>query len=201
LLSDYRSDGVSQAQNKPALQVLFKSNFKYSENHSFYVSTFFSNLEYLNDKGTEFDLALGTQFKQQDYTFDIGLLNNYAAHIDTLDNYFLEAYFGVSWANKSTYFIYADDEDSFFGGQNAKVIWDQYFALDPHLKLSYQLGYNNMLKAKTVDPDYFWVSTGISYTQHAYKLSLVFYKTDISKREDPADIAQSNIALIGSYSF
>jgi uncharacterized protein (TIGR02001 family) len=201
LLSDYRSDGVSQTQNKPAVQLYFKSNFERSDSSSFYISTFLSNLEYLNDKGTEFDLALGSQFKHQGYTFDIGILNNYATDIQTLDNYFLEAYVGVSFGNKSAYFIYADDKDSFAGGQNAKIIWDQNFNLAPKLKWHYQLGYNNMLRAKAVDPDYFWVSAGITYTYQAYKLSVVFYTTDIDKKDDPSDIAQSNLAVIANYSF
>jgi uncharacterized protein (TIGR02001 family) len=201
LASDYLSDGVSQTDRGLTLQWQRQDNWKIKDFSSpIYSRLFASNLKYSNDTGVEFDIGLGTEMNLHGMKWDFGLLNNFNFALDDVDRYFLEVYAGLYLTdNASVYFTYADDIQTFDGGNNAKIHWDQSFQIDRALTLSYQIGYTDMYRSRLSNSDYIWWKAAIQYDFGQSQLSLEYHDTDIQKPVDFNDIAQQSLVVGFTY--
>jgi uncharacterized protein (TIGR02001 family) len=201
LASDYLSDGVSQTDRNPALQWQREDRWQIKEFASpIYSRLFASNLEYANDTGLELDLGLGTEVILSGMKWDFGLLNNFNLGLDDVDSYFLEVYAGLYLTdNASIYFTYADDSETFDGGNNAKIHWEQSFQIDRALTWSYQIGYTDMYRSRLSNSDYIWWKAAIQYDFGQSQLSLEYHDTDIQKPVDFNDIAQESLVVSFTY--
>lgn len=201
LASDYLSDGVSQTDREPTAQWQRQDNWKVRDFASLvYSRLFVSNLKYANDTGLEFDIGLGTEVNLQGMKWDFGLLNNFNFALDDVDRYFLEVYAGLYLTdNASIYFTYADDSETFDGGNNAKIHWDQSFQIDRALTWSYQIGYTDMYRSRLSNSDYIWWKAAIQYDFGQSQLSLEYHDTDIQKPVDFNDIAQESLVVSFTY--
>jgi|GEM_PF-2796293 len=203
VMSDYRSDGVSQTMEKPAFQWSGDSVWNIDETQAeIYGRWFTSNIRFQDEKGYEFDLGLGTRVTLAGLQWDFGLLNNFHFSVDSVDEYFLELYAGVFVNENSTlYFTYADDRETFDGGKNATITWDQSYSLAQNFNWSYQLGYTDMYRSRLSNSDYFWWTTGIHYNYGEFLLSLDYHNTDIRRAVDFYDIAQDSIVFSAAVIF
>ncbi|MGX5172661.1 TorF family putative porin [Aliikangiella sp. IMCC44653] len=196
LMTDYRSDGVSQTKNGSAIQ--WGGTLNHGE---FYLNAFASNLRYGDSRGYEFDFGGGKLFDLGKFQWDVGLLNNINISLPAEDSYFWEVYTGVNYNNTSIYFTYADDRQTFDQGKNAKLAFSQSFKLNNAWSWNYQLGYADMYRSRLSDADYVWWKAGLSYSIKRYQFSLNYDDTDIKKTNDWNDIAQQSLSLVLDVSF
>lgn len=122
--SDYRFRGISQTEEKPAIQ----GGFDYSHSSGFYVGNWNSNVsgDFIADGSIEMDFYAGYKFEPvKDVMADVGILQYYypGAEIDDSTDYdTTEIYVGASWKWLSAKYSYAVSDDV-FGIADADGSW------------------------------------------------------------------------------
>ncbi len=203
IASDYLSDGVSQTDRDAALQWFRQDDWKLASIEPvIYSRLFVSNLKYAGDFGVEFDFGIGSEQDWLGLTWDFGLLNNFNLALEDVDKYFLEVYAGLKLTdNTALYFTYADDSETFDGGNNAKLHWDHSFQIDRVFSWRYQIGYTDMYRSRLSNSDYIWWNLALDYQLKQLLFSLEYHDTDIQKKQDFNDIAQESLMVKISYNF
>jgi uncharacterized protein (TIGR02001 family) len=158
--SDYRFRGISQTEEKPAIQ----GGFDYSHSSGFYVGNWNSNIsgDFINDGSIEMDLYAGYKFEPvKDVTADVGILQYYypGAEIDSSTDYdTTEVYVGASWKWLSAKYSYAVSDDV-FGIADADGSW--YLDLNGNFEIADKTTLNvHVGRQKFRGPN----SDGTSYT-------------------------------------
>jgi uncharacterized protein (TIGR02001 family) len=136
-VSNYVFRGISQTQNKPALQ----GGFDYSHSSGVYVGTWASNVNWVRDTGfktensLEWDIYGGYKGSfLEDFTYDVGVLTYYypGTRIENTNNTnSTEVYAGLGWKFVSFKYSYAVSPYLFGwqGPNGEKTRGSQYFDL------------------------------------------------------------------------
>lgn len=112
ITTDYVFRGVSQTQNKPALQ----GGFDYAHSSGFYVGAWASNQAWVkengfkNDSSLELDLYAGYKGAVGDLGYDVGIITYYYPGDEVAganDPDTTEAYLGLAWKTLSLKYNYA----------------------------------------------------------------------------------------------
>lgn len=192
LVSDYAFRGISQTDQRPALQ----GGFDYEHDSGFYVGVWGSNVSWLSDaeQGTgenssnslEIDVYAGYATELGPIGIDVGLLQYYypgdfdsswraATGIENPNT--LEGYIGLSWEFLS--FTYSHAFTDLFGIDNSKN--SKYYDLSAsyeiveNLTLDAHYGYSSI---KNADNYKDW-SLGATYSFGGFDIGLHYVDTDI----------------------
>jgi uncharacterized protein (TIGR02001 family) len=122
LASDYVFEGVSQTNEKSALQ----GSVDYSHESGFYASVWASNVDFGGDsKGTEIDSYIGFAGSFSDSVgYNIGYINYSYVGDDNngLDGYdFAEFYSSLTFMGNTTVTAWFDNDDTLWGGRSTRI--------------------------------------------------------------------------------
>lgn len=210
IVSDYAYRGISQTDQRPALQ----GGFDYAHDSGFYVGVWGSNVSWLSDaeKGTgvnssnslEIDVYAGYAAELGPIGLDVGLLQYYypgdfdsawktATNLDNPNT--LEGYVGVSWEFLS--FKYSHSFTDLFGAPDSKDsgyydLSASYEVMDG-LTLDAHYGYSDIRNADNYED---W-KLGATYSAGGFDFGLHYVDTDIKNSR----IADERVILSVSRAF
>lgn len=193
LASDYAYRGISQTDQKPALQ----GGFDYAHDSGLYVGVWGSNVSWLRDAETtsssgnslEADIYGGYKGTIGDIGYDVGLLqyvypgryrSSWKADTGLKNPNTLEGYVGLSWSILT--FKYSHSFTDLFGATDSKN--SQYFDLSaayevaPGLSLNAHFGRQRVAGAGNLDYNDWKV--GATYAVGGVTLGLHYVDTDLS---------------------
>ncbi|QDF99163.1 hypothetical protein CJ010_22780 [Azoarcus sp. DD4] len=198
LVSDYAYRGISQTDEKPALQ----GGFDYAHDSGLYVGVWGSNVSWLSDleRGTdensgnslELDVYAGYKHSFGDFGIDVGLLqyvypgefdSGWRSTIGLKNPNTLEGYVGFSW--KFLSFKYSHAFTNLFGADDSKG--SQYFDLTAayevvdNLTLSAHYGHQAITGPAKSYSDW---KVGATYNLSGVAIGLHYVDTDMKDKSD-----------------
>lgn len=193
VVSDYRDNGVSNSDRKPALQV----ELAYEHDSGLYASGWASNVDYGKDEDgesyperVELELALGYGFDvNADLSLDFGVASySYIGKTDSSDSNYQELYVGANFfGNTDFYTYYAPD---YFNSDARNFI----FSLSHEIELNdyvlglkavhYQSGNKERLEWRENKADYQDFEVSIARDWQGFNVGLAAIVTTITDGEN-----------------
>ncbi|MBD5804099.1 hypothetical protein AZOA_35420 [Azoarcus sp. Aa7] len=198
LVSDYAYRGISQTDEKPALQ----GGFDYAHSSGLYIGVWGSNVSWLSDleRGTdensgnslELDVYAGYKGTMGDFGYDVGVLqyvypgefdSSWRSTIGLKNPNTLEGYLGLSWQFLS--FKYSNSVTNLFGAPDSKG--SQYFDLSAAYEVmpgtTLNAHYGHQMIAGPVESYSDW-KVGVSQVVAGVTLGLHYVDTNMKDKSD-----------------
>ncbi|MDR0565373.1 MAG: TorF family putative porin [Azoarcus sp.] len=213
IASDYAYRGISQTDERPALQ----GGLDFKHASGLYIGTWGSNVSWLRDaeKGTdassgnsvELDVYLGFSKEFGDFGMDVGVLEytypgKYSRHwkneTGMKNPYTTEGYLGVSW--KFLSFKYSHSFTTLFGAPNSKG--SDYFDLSAsyevvkNLKLNAHVGHQRIFGPAKSYSDW---KLGATYTLGGFDIGLHYVDTNLSHKKSANADARAILSIGKSF--
>lgn len=206
--TDYVFRGISQTDEKPALQADFNYTYAYSENLSSYFGVFGSNVDFNDgdEASIEVDLYAGLKPKFAGFEFDAGVIAYlYPGASDALDYDYFEGKLGAAYDlgfalisasgfYSPSYFAHSGDGYYLMGGLEVPLPFG--ITLEGHFARQW---IENNTKFGT--PDYYDWHAGARLLYEGFTFAVRYFDTDLKRSECPAGICDSRIVGSVSYTF
>ena len=200
--TDYVFRGISQTDEKPALQANLDYGFQYSENFSSYFGVFGSSVDFNDgDQATiEIDLYAGLKPKFAGFEFDVGVIAYlYPGASDRLNYDYYEGKLGASYdlgfAVLSASGFYSP---SYFGHSGESV----YLMGGVDVPLPFGITLEGHFARQWIEknfkfgvPDYYDWHVGARITYEGFTLAVRYFDTDLKKSECPLGICDDRVVV------
>ncbi len=193
--SDYLFNGVSQTDEKPALQ----GSIDWSNNAGWYAGLWGSNVDFGDDTNAEIDYYLGfSQSIDQHFWYDVGVAHyTYVGGDNSSDINYTEPYFALGYQNTQIKTWYSND---YAGTKAAHYV----LALMHSIEISKDLTINLQVDRSTsLDDDLFvWDDNDDSYLHYKTEAAFNWQGIDISLSLEKTDLSyDDDIKVLGTISY
>jgi len=198
LTTDYAFRGVSQTDERPALQ----GGLDYKHGSGLYIGTWGSNISWIDNGKSSLELDVYGGFAKSfgDFGFDIGVLHYAYPGDGDADADTTEGYAAVSW--KFLTFKYSYSFTDLFGADDSKG--SDYLDLSVNYEVIKNLTLNaHVGKQRVYGPSKGYIDwkLGATYTLGGFDFGLHYVDTNIDSDDDPDSNADARVIFSITKSF
>ena len=194
--SDYLFDGVSQTDNKPAIQL----GLDYGFENGVYVGFWGSNVDFDSESDVETDWFVGYGWGDEALSFDVGVVAyKYLPDDDDID--YNEYYIGATFNENSTIKWWYSDDLANSGESAWRLKFSHSFAINDDWSVPIELTHTAAEDALGDDFNHFKIGVSTSFDPVSVELS--FQMTDADEDEYDEDIfsTDGNVVLAVGFDF